>query len=141
MTLDVKKSNSSNETTNVMTVGVEKYGLNLYNIIIIWLSPYVLSVHFLSPPKPAGLDPPNLRRRTLYYMRKSLGIKVFGFLDFFLDFFFGNFFGGFFFENYIFKNFGENFWIFFRENAERSETFGELEKLRQAKKIECWIDV
>jgi hypothetical protein len=27
MTLDVKKSNSSNETPNVMTVGVEKYGL------------------------------------------------------------------------------------------------------------------
>jgi hypothetical protein len=29
MTLDVKKSNSSNETPNVMTVGVEKYGLRL----------------------------------------------------------------------------------------------------------------
>jgi hypothetical protein len=27
LTLDVKKSNSSNETPNVMTVGVEKYGL------------------------------------------------------------------------------------------------------------------
>jgi hypothetical protein len=27
MTLDVKKSNSSNETPNKMTVGVEKYGL------------------------------------------------------------------------------------------------------------------
>jgi hypothetical protein len=27
MTLDVKKRNSSNETPNVMTVGVEKYGL------------------------------------------------------------------------------------------------------------------
>jgi hypothetical protein len=27
MTLDVKKSKSSNETPNVMTVGVEKYGL------------------------------------------------------------------------------------------------------------------
>jgi hypothetical protein len=26
MTLDVKKSNSSNETPNVITVGVEKYG-------------------------------------------------------------------------------------------------------------------
>jgi hypothetical protein len=25
--------------------------------IIIWLSPYVLSVQSLSPPKPAGLDP------------------------------------------------------------------------------------
>jgi hypothetical protein len=29
MTLYVKKSNSSNETPNVMTVGVEKYGLML----------------------------------------------------------------------------------------------------------------
>jgi hypothetical protein len=28
LTLDVKKSNSSNETPNVMTVGVENYGLN-----------------------------------------------------------------------------------------------------------------
>jgi hypothetical protein len=28
LTLDVKKSNSSNETPNVMTVGVGKYGLN-----------------------------------------------------------------------------------------------------------------
>jgi hypothetical protein len=27
LTLDVKKSNSSNETPTVMTVGVEKYGL------------------------------------------------------------------------------------------------------------------
>jgi hypothetical protein len=27
LTLDVKKSNSSNENPNVMTVGVEKYGL------------------------------------------------------------------------------------------------------------------
>jgi hypothetical protein len=26
--LDVKKSNSSNETPNVMTIGVEKYGLS-----------------------------------------------------------------------------------------------------------------
>jgi hypothetical protein len=30
MTLDVKQSNSSNETPNVMTVGVEKYGLRPY---------------------------------------------------------------------------------------------------------------
>jgi hypothetical protein len=29
LTLDVKKSNSSNETPNVMTVGVEKYGLTV----------------------------------------------------------------------------------------------------------------
>jgi hypothetical protein len=34
MTLDVKKSNSSNETPNVMTAGVEKYGLrNIFAII------------------------------------------------------------------------------------------------------------
>jgi hypothetical protein len=61
--------------------------------IIIWLSLYVLSVHSLSPPKPAGLDPPIFRRRTLYYMRKSLGIKVICFfeekkLSFFLKLFF-----------------------------------------------------
>jgi hypothetical protein len=31
LTLDVKKSNSSNETPNVMTVGVEKYGLSMHN--------------------------------------------------------------------------------------------------------------
>jgi hypothetical protein len=61
--------------------------------IIIWLSLYVLSVHSLSPPKPTGLDPPNFRRRTLYYMRKSLGIKVF--------FFFGIFFGIFFWKIYF----------------------------------------
>jgi hypothetical protein len=30
LTLDVKKSNSSNETPNVMTVGVENYGLGRY---------------------------------------------------------------------------------------------------------------
>jgi hypothetical protein len=47
--------------------------------IIIWLSPLLLFVHSLSPPKPAGLDPPNFRRRTLYYMRKSLGIFIFDF--------------------------------------------------------------
>jgi hypothetical protein len=29
MTLDANKSNSSNETPNVMTVGVEKYGLTV----------------------------------------------------------------------------------------------------------------
>jgi hypothetical protein len=29
LTLDVKKSNSSNETPNVMTVGVENYGLSI----------------------------------------------------------------------------------------------------------------
>jgi hypothetical protein len=36
LTLDVKKSNSSNETPNVMTVGVEKYGLRV--AIIFWKS-------------------------------------------------------------------------------------------------------
>jgi hypothetical protein len=30
--LDVKKSNSSNETPNVMTVGVENYGLRLSGV-------------------------------------------------------------------------------------------------------------
>jgi hypothetical protein len=34
MTLDVKKSNSSNETPNVMTVGVEKYGLTGAAVIV-----------------------------------------------------------------------------------------------------------
>jgi hypothetical protein len=33
LTLDVKKSNSSNETPNVMTVGVEKYGLNHFEMV------------------------------------------------------------------------------------------------------------
>jgi hypothetical protein len=49
------------------------------------------------PPKPAGLDPQIFRRRTLYYMRKSLGIILFDFWrrkkiwgEFFLDFFLGN---------------------------------------------------
>jgi hypothetical protein len=36
LTLDVKKSNSSNETPNVMTVGVEKYGLN----VSVFVNPY-----------------------------------------------------------------------------------------------------
>jgi hypothetical protein len=31
---DVKKSNSSNETPNVMTVGVEKYGLSPRNLTL-----------------------------------------------------------------------------------------------------------
>jgi hypothetical protein len=41
--------------------------------IIIWLSLYVLSMsmHFPTPPKPAGLDPP------IFRMRKSLGIMFF----------------------------------------------------------------
>jgi hypothetical protein len=32
LTLDVKKSNSSNETPNVMTVGVENYGLKTFRL-------------------------------------------------------------------------------------------------------------
>jgi hypothetical protein len=52
--------------------------------IIIWLSLYVLSVHSLSPPKPAGLDPP-------IFLEIFFGI--------FFWKFFGNFFGIFFHEN------------------------------------------
>jgi hypothetical protein len=48
--------------------------------IIIWISLYVLSVHFPTPPKPAGLDPKKCRKN-FYYMRKSLGIN----LDFFCE--------------------------------------------------------
>jgi hypothetical protein len=33
LTLDVKKSNSSNETPNVITVGVENYGLGLGHLM------------------------------------------------------------------------------------------------------------
>jgi hypothetical protein len=33
MTLDVKKSNSLNETPNVMTVDVEKYGLRYQKLV------------------------------------------------------------------------------------------------------------
>jgi hypothetical protein len=33
LTLDVKKSNSSNETPNVITVGVENYGLSLGHLM------------------------------------------------------------------------------------------------------------
>jgi hypothetical protein len=36
--------------------------------IIIWLSLYVLSVRSLSPPKPAGLDPPNFCRHAPNWM-------------------------------------------------------------------------
>jgi hypothetical protein len=35
LTLDVKKSNSSNETPNVMTVGVENYGQQTAKISVI----------------------------------------------------------------------------------------------------------
>jgi aspartyl aminopeptidase len=34
LTLDVKKSNSSNETPNVMTVGVENYGLISFELLL-----------------------------------------------------------------------------------------------------------
>jgi hypothetical protein len=60
-------------------------------------------VHSLSPPKPAGLAPQKFRRRTFYYMRKSLGITVFWFLEFFLEFFFWNFFWNFFFGIFFWK--------------------------------------
>jgi hypothetical protein len=42
MTLDVKKSNSSNETPNVMRVGVEKYGLNTLEVSHIYVPPLYL---------------------------------------------------------------------------------------------------
>jgi hypothetical protein len=58
------------EAVQMMT----KVSQQLIIYITIWLSLYVLSVHSLSPPKPAGLYPQKFRRRTLYYMRKSLGI-------------------------------------------------------------------
>jgi hypothetical protein len=45
--------------------------------IIIWLSLYVLSVHFPTPPKPAGLDPQNLRRNMFMYMRKNFFWGIF----------------------------------------------------------------
>jgi hypothetical protein len=85
--------------------------------IIIWLSLYVLSVHSLSPPKPAGLDPLIFRRRTLYYMRKSLGIKVFCFLEkkiwkLILKLIFWIFFWIFFWNLYFKKNLGNCFLIF-----------------------------
>jgi hypothetical protein len=81
-----------------------RFFLKLFFIyIIIWLSLLLLSVHSLSPPKPVGLDPNFFCRRTLYYMRKSLGIKVLGFLEKTIELFFLVFFG-----------------LFFCENAERS---------------------
>jgi hypothetical protein len=51
---------------------------------------YVLSVLSLSPPKPAGLDPPIFRRR------KSLGIFELQKNKYILEIFFGNFLGEFF---------------------------------------------
>jgi hypothetical protein len=63
---------------------------------------YVLSVHSLSPPKPAGLDPPNLRRHAPNWMwnrdsPKKLKKKFHEnfseiFHEFFLNFFFEFFF-------------------------------------------------
>jgi hypothetical protein len=52
-------------------------------------------------------------------MRKSLGIKVYEFLEKKI---------GFFFENFFFLKFfwGNFFWISFRENAERSRATSEL---------------
>jgi hypothetical protein len=56
--------------------------------IIIWLSPYVLSVRSLSPPKPAGLASPNFRRYAPNWMwnrdsQKNLKKKFDGNLNFF----------------------------------------------------------
>jgi hypothetical protein len=58
-------------------------------------------------------------------MRKSLGIKDFGFFfGFFFGIFFLDFLGGFKKKLYL-KHFWGNFLDFFPENAERSEAFGE----------------
>jgi hypothetical protein len=48
MTLDVKKSNSSNETPNVMTVGVEKYGLKVITYFIKVIKHQLLPKTFLA---------------------------------------------------------------------------------------------
>jgi hypothetical protein len=53
MTLDVKKRNSSNETPNVMTVGVEKYGLSLILPIAI----------------PFGIEQTNLKNHNIHFFR------------------------------------------------------------------------
>jgi hypothetical protein len=39
--------------------------------IIIWLSPYILFVKSLSPPKPAGLDPPNFCRHAPNWLQNT----------------------------------------------------------------------
>jgi hypothetical protein len=49
MTLDVKKSNSSNETRNVMTVGVENYGLNHSTIDIEQFATLILLIILAAP--------------------------------------------------------------------------------------------
>jgi hypothetical protein len=46
LTLDVKKSNSSNETPNVMTVGVENYGLSDKNERILCTALNLFKTHF-----------------------------------------------------------------------------------------------
>jgi hypothetical protein len=71
---------------------------------------YVLSVRSLSPPKLAGLDPPNVRRHAPNWMWNRDSPKKFGkknftenFQIFFLNFFF-EFFLNFFFElNFFLK--------------------------------------
>jgi hypothetical protein len=45
--------------------------------IIIWLSLYALSVQSLSPPKPAGLDPPNFCRHAPNWLRNTDSQKIF----------------------------------------------------------------
>jgi hypothetical protein len=71
---------------------------------------FVLFVQSLSPPKPAGLDPPNFCRHTPNWLRntesqKKLKEKL---TENFLEIFFGEFF------------FGDFFTKIFHENAERS---------------------
>jgi hypothetical protein len=67
----------------VKTRSVSEQAASLYNNLAKPLCT-VLSVHFPTPPKPAGLDP------QIFCMRKSLGIK---------GIFWGDFFGIFFREN------------------------------------------
>jgi hypothetical protein len=93
----------------------------LYNVlvsriiiyIIIWVSLYVLFVRCLSPPKPAGLDPPKFlqadsklgvegRRHNFFLISR----KILNFFEFF---------------------FVKCFWVnFFHEIAERSVAISEL---------------
>jgi uncharacterized membrane protein SpoIIM required for sporulation len=77
--------------------------------IIIWLSPYVLYVRSLSPPKPAGLDSPNFRRHAPNLMwnrdsQKKFEKKIHGkFSDFFVNFFLVKFFLAIFFQIFSMK--------------------------------------
>jgi hypothetical protein len=86
---------------------------------------YVLFVRSLSPPKPAGLDPPNFRRHAPNWTwnhdcQKKIDKKFHGKVSEIISFeiIFGE------------KNFGDFFSNFFHENAERSVAFGELGKIQ-----------